>query len=57
MGTAEDAQDNARDATPSRGQQLDEAVEKVGATLEDKAGKVADKVADKFIEKTGGSPD
>ncbi len=40
-----------------KGQQLDEAVGKVGEALEEKAAKVGDKVTDKVVEATGGLPD
>jgi hypothetical protein len=56
MGT-EDARNKPGDVEQTRGEQLDEAVEKVGATLEDKASNVGDKVAEKVIDKTGGLPD
>ena len=41
----------------NRGQQLDEAVTKVGESVEEKVVPVADKVADKVVDATGGLPD
>ena len=45
------------DMARNRGEKLDEAVEKVGRVLEDKVGPVADKIADKVVDATGGAPD
>lgn len=57
MGTGDEAKEKALDAARTRGEQLDEAVEKVGAVIEEKVGPVADKVADKVVDVTGGLPD
>ena len=53
----DDAKKRALDAARIRGQQLDEAAEKVGAGIEDKVVPVADKVADKAAEMTERSSD
>ena len=45
------------EAAQDRGKQLDEAVEKVGTALEEKVGPVAETVADKVVDATGGMPD
>jgi hypothetical protein len=53
----EDARNVGEGVGQSRGEQLDEAAQKVGSTVEDKAAKVGDKVAEQVIDKTGGLPD
>ncbi len=45
------------DVGGSGGEKLDEAVDKVGATIEEKVGPVGEKVADKVVDATGGLPD
>lgn len=54
--TVDDAKEKALDAARTRGNQLDEAVEKVGAAIEDKIAPTADKVTAKFDEVAGGPP-
>ena len=56
MGT-DDAKKKVLDAARVRGQQLDEAVEKVGAGIEDKVVPVADKAADRAAQMTEPSSD
>ncbi|MDQ3979605.1 MAG: hypothetical protein M3314_08645 [Actinomycetota bacterium] len=45
------------DMGQNRGEQLDEAVEKVGGTMEEKVGPTAEKIEDKVVDATGGMPD
>ena len=49
--------EKATDAARDRGEKLDEAVEKVGAAAEERVSGVAERVADKVVEATGGEPD
>jgi hypothetical protein len=57
MGTADDAKEKAVDAGQTRGEQLDEAVAKIGEAIEAKVAPVAEEVTEKFVERTGGMPD
>jgi hypothetical protein len=57
MTTPDEAKEKASEAAQDRGKQLDEAVEKVGAVIEEKVGPTAEKVADKVVDATGGLPD
>ncbi len=57
MGTLDEGKERSVDAAQSRGEQLDEVVEKVGAAVEEKVEPVAERVAEKVVEKTGGLPD
>lgn len=53
----EDTRDKAADDAQAGGDQLDEAAGKVGAAVEDTVGPIAEKVADKVVDATGGLPD
>ena len=55
MGTFDDAQEKAVDAVRTRGEQLDEVLGNVGSALEDKVAPVAERVTEKFFEKSEGS--
>ena len=57
MATADEAKEKALDTAQSRGEQLDEAVQKVGEGIEGTVGPAAEKVADKVVDVTGGLPD
>ena len=52
-----EAQERATEAAGTQGEKLDEAVEQVGAAIEDKLTPPAEKVADKVVDQTGGMPD
>ncbi len=53
MTSKEEGLKMARD----RGEQLDEAVEKIGEKVQEKVAPVAETVADKVVDLSGGRPD
>ncbi len=57
MESVDNAKAEGPNTAPNRGEQLDEAIERVGDALKDKVTPVADNVADKVVDVTGGLPD